>query len=884
MALGNSTAKLSELPLSVGTSYLCTTASHSYQLSILRPFCVSATYPTHSQPKPSNKVTSSDSWLTKWPPANPNSSRFPNPKPSPRFPQPAADDLFDPDDSHFLRNDNNPCNAIDRVVIRLRNLRLASYNDDNVEAPGGLSRLLRRDWVRSDTALAEDEANDMLLPWDRDGEDEKEAVEIENKVMQKRKVKPPTLAELNLEEEERARLRRLGMQLKEKVNVAKAGLTQAVLDKIHDQWRKKEVVRLKFHELLARDMKTAHEIVERRTRGLVIWRSGSVMLVFRGKNYEGPTPASLERSEPVMMNQEQLANMTPEEEEFDRMLGGLGPRFVEWWGTGIVPIDADLLPPTVPGYKTPLRLLPTGMPPRLTDAELTNMRKLSKALPCHFALGRNRNLQGLAVAILKLWEKSLVVKIAVKRGILNTNNELMAGELKKLTGGTLLIRNKYFIVIYRGKDFVPTSVAAVLAERQEMTKQVVDDEEKARHRAIDVTQSGTDEATTQAGSLAEFYEAQTRWGKDISAEEREKMIKESAKAKNVKLFRKVERKLVLAKTKKIRAENLLSKVEASLVPADPDCDQETISEEERAMFRRVGLIMKPYLPLGIRGVFDGVIENMHLHWRHRELVKLITKQKTFAFVEDTARLLEYESGGILVSIDRLPKGFCLIYYRGKNYRRPVTIKPRNLLTKAKALKRSIAMQRHEALSKHITELGRKIEEMKEELGLSHDLEPEDRGGIEDLNQIDHVRIHPGKTPSKIYSFLVSLKIRTGNKMTVILAMRKMVAGILRIRSLETLKMMTILGWQVYRVAVKFLDDMPLHAARRRVELGIKSAYMLNKIAAFRFIQFSRETCLRNPSPIEISLLSYFLILRYCLLSLSLSLFVNYYLAICKYPI
>jgi len=86
---------------------------------------------------------------------------------------------------------------------------------------------------------------------------------------------------------------------------------------------------------------------------------------------------------------------------------------------------------------------------------------------------------------------------------------------------------------------------------------------------------------------------------------------------------------------------------------------------------------------------------MHLHWRHRELVKLITKQKTLAFVEDTARLLEYESGGILVAIDEVPKGFSLIYYRGKNYRRPVTLRPRNLLTKAKALQRSIAMQRHE---------------------------------------------------------------------------------------------------------------------------------------------------------------------------------------------
>ena len=86
-----------------------------------------------------------------------------------------------------------------------------------------------------------------------------------------------------------------------------------------------------------------------------------------------------------------------------------------------------------------------------------------------------------------------------------------------------------------------------------------------------------------------------------------------------------------------------------------------------------------------------------MHWKHRELVKLITKQKTLTFVEDTARLLGYESGGILVSIDRLPKGFCLIYYRGKNYRRPIALKPRNLLTKAKALKRSIAMQRHEVL-------------------------------------------------------------------------------------------------------------------------------------------------------------------------------------------
>lgn len=44
--------------------------------------------------------------------------------------------------------------------------------------------------------------------------------------------------------------------------------------------------------------------------------------------------------------------------------------------------------------------------------------------------GRNRKLQGLAAAILKLWEKSLIAKIAVKLGIPNTDNEQMAYELK----------------------------------------------------------------------------------------------------------------------------------------------------------------------------------------------------------------------------------------------------------------------------------------------------------------------------------------------------------------------------------------------------------------------------------------------------------------------
>lgn len=55
--------------------------------------------------------------------------------------------------------------------------------------------------------------------------------------------------------------------------------------------------------------------------------------------------------------------------------------------------------------------------------------------------GRNRGLQGLAAAILKLWHKSHIVKIAIKYGVQNTDNETMANELK-----ASFIENLLFIV------------------------------------------------------------------------------------------------------------------------------------------------------------------------------------------------------------------------------------------------------------------------------------------------------------------------------------------------------------------------------------------------------------------------------------------------------
>jgi RNA-binding protein YhbY len=98
---------------------------------------------------------------------------------------------------------------------------------------------------------------------------------------------------------------------------------------------------------------------------------------------------------------------------------------------------------------------------------------------------------------------------------------------------------------------------------------------------------------------------------------------------------------------------------------------------------------------GRRGVYDGTVENMHLHWKYRELVKIIVRGKSFQQVKHVAISLEAESGGVLVSLDKITNGYAIIVYRGKNYLQPQPLKPKNLLTRRQALARSIELQRRE---------------------------------------------------------------------------------------------------------------------------------------------------------------------------------------------
>lgn len=73
--------------------------------------------------------------------------------------------------------------------------------------------------------------------------------------------------------------------------------------------------------------------------------------------------------------------------DLNHLLDEIGPRYKDWSGCEPLPVDADLLPAVVPGYKPPTRILPYGVRHCLRNKEVTVFRRLARNMPPHFALG-----------------------------------------------------------------------------------------------------------------------------------------------------------------------------------------------------------------------------------------------------------------------------------------------------------------------------------------------------------------------------------------------------------------------------------------------------------------------------------------------------------------
>jgi hypothetical protein len=143
--------------------------------------------------------------------------------------------------------------------------------------------------------------------------------------------------------------------------------------------------------------------LQRLTGGIVIWREGPAVVIYRGKDYVPVGMRKLEEREEAY--RERLQSLGLEEgddrksrewkshttkiaeTEIEELLDDLGPEYTEWTEGGSVPVDGDLLVPPLSGFKSPFRRLPYGVRPRLTNIEMTEMRHLARKLPPHFALG-----------------------------------------------------------------------------------------------------------------------------------------------------------------------------------------------------------------------------------------------------------------------------------------------------------------------------------------------------------------------------------------------------------------------------------------------------------------------------------------------------------------
>ena len=111
-------------------------------------------------------------------------------------------------------------------------------------------------------------------------------------------------------------------------------------------------------------------------------------------------------------------------------------------------------------------------------------------------------------------------------------------------------------------------------------------------------------------------------------------------------------------------------------------DPEILTEEEKFYLKRTGEKKKNYVPVGRRGVFGGVVLNMHLHWKRHETMKVVCKPcrpgQVYEYAEELARL----SKGTVIDIK--PDN-TIIFYRGKNYVQPMVMSPPDTLSKQKVI-------------------------------------------------------------------------------------------------------------------------------------------------------------------------------------------------------
>ncbi|CAA3014318.1 uncharacterized CRM domain-containing At3g25440, chloroplastic [Olea europaea subsp. europaea] len=165
-----------------------------------------------------------------------------------------------------------------------------------------------------------------------------------------------------------------------------------------------------------------------------------------------------------------------------------------------------------------------------------------------------------------------------------------------------------------------------------------------------------------------------------------KTLREIRRAKKLrkKLMTDEERLIYNLRRAKKKVALLLQKLKKYELPElpSPRHDPELFTSEQLQAYKKIGFRNKNYVPVGVRGVFGGVVQNMHLHWKFHETVQVCCDNFPKEKIKEMASMLARLSGGIVVNIHNVKT---IIMFRGRNYRQPKNLIPINTLTKRKAL-------------------------------------------------------------------------------------------------------------------------------------------------------------------------------------------------------
>lgn len=111
------------------------------------------------------------------------------------------------------------------------------------------------------------------------------------------------------------------------------------------------------------------------------------------RTMESSTPISVKKVKGLSEGETMQLN------DLNQLLDELGPRFTDWLGREPLPVDADLLPPVVPDYRTPFRILPYGVKRCVGNKGMTKLRRTARMIPPHFALGTKHLLHAIALTV-----------------------------------------------------------------------------------------------------------------------------------------------------------------------------------------------------------------------------------------------------------------------------------------------------------------------------------------------------------------------------------------------------------------------------------------------------------------------------------------------------